>query len=524
LLQEGREPAMTSRAPLYTLLFLSSSTQFCLAQTSTVQPRITQAIDEQQRVRLAGNTHPLAQARFDFGPAPDSLAAERMLLLLQRGPDQEAALRKLLEEQQTKSSPNYHRWLSPQEFGQQFGPAETDIASVTTWLQSHGFRVNKVSAGRTVIEFSGTAGQVRKAFHTEIHKFVVNDEEHWANASDPQIPAALQPVVRGFVSLHNFRKQPQIKSYDQRIAAKLSPESAPQVTFSNGHHALGPGDYAVIYNMNPILQGPPGVSGPPAGFGTTIAIVGRSNINIDDVSRFWGIFAVRSDRPEVFLDGPDPGNLGGGEEVEAVLDTSWSGALAPGAMIRLVVSASTEVTDGADLSELYIIDNDVGQIMSESFGGCEALATSAQATAVNQLAEQAAAEGITYIVSSGDTGSAGCDHLSETTATGPLSVNLLASTPFTVAVGGTQFNENGSDSLYWSSVNNGAMASALRYIPEDVWNESCTVTQCGQSKPNIAAGGGGASMYFSNHAGSRASPVFQTMACAMCRMWPSPPA
>jgi hypothetical protein len=348
-----------------------------------------------------------------------------------------------------------------------------------------------------MIEFSGNVAQVRDAFHTEIHRFLLNGEEHTANTTDPQIPAALAPVVAGIVSLHNFRKQPQIKSFDQRIAVKLSPESEPQVTFPNGLHALGPGDYAVIYNMNPILQGPPGISGPPAGFGTAIAIVGRSNININDVSRFWGIFNVRSDSPQVFLDGPDPGNLGGGEEAEAVLDTSWSGALAPGAAIKLVVSASTEVTDGADLSELYIVDNDVGQIMSESFSGCEAMATSAQVTAVSKLAEQAAAEGITYIVGSGDTGSAGCDHLSETTATGPLSVNLLASTPFTVAVGGTQFNENGNDSLYWSSTNNQSLVSVLRYIPENVWNESCAAAQCGQSKANIAAGGGGASMYFS---------------------------
>ena len=135
--------------------------------------------------------------------------------------------------------------------------------------------------------------------------------------------------------------------------------------------------------------------------------------------------------------------------------------------------------------------------MSESFLTCEANATSAEASAVSQLAEQAAAQGITYIVGTGDTGSAGCDNLSETQATGPLSVNLLASTPFNVAVGGTQFNEHGSDSLYWSTTNNQyTLTSALSYIPEDVWNESCTVAQCGQANANIAAGGGGASTYF----------------------------
>ncbi len=496
---------------LFSVFFLSSaspasaqnanltpgSAQTQTSTSPTVPPRITQAIDESNRVTLRGNVHPLARPEYDQGTVSEAMPMKRILMLLQRSAEQESALEKLLEDQQSKSSASYHAWLTSEQFGRQFGPADADVQSITDWLTSRGFIDIKVGHGRTVIEFSGNVAQVRDAFHTEIHRFLLNGEEHTANTTDPQIPAALAPVVAGIVSLHNFRKQPQIKSFDQRIAVKLSPESEPQVTFPNGLHALGPGDYAVIYNMNPILQGPPGISGPPAGFGTAIAIVGRSNININDVSRFWGIFNVRSDSPQVFLDGPDPGNLGGGEEAEAVLDTSWSGALAPGAAIKLVVSASTEVTDGADLSELYIVDNDVGQIMSESFSGCEAMATSAQVTAVSQLAEQAAAEGITYIVGSGDTGSAGCDHLSETTATGPLSVNLLASTPFTVAVGGTQFNENGNDSLYWSSTNNQSLVSVLRYIPENVWNESCAAAQCGQSKANIAAGGGGASMYFS---------------------------
>ena len=198
------------RTAILTLAFILVSVMGTMAQ-STVQPRITQAVDERM-VQLNGNTHPMAQPEYDRGPAPDSLPAERMLLVLQRGPDQEAALSQLLEDQQTKSSPQYHQWLTPAEFGQRFGPADADIAAVTKWLQSQGFRVNRVAAGRTVIEFSGTAGQVRQAFRTEIHKFVVNGEEHWANASDPQIPAALAPVVRGFVSLHNFFKKPMYRS------------------------------------------------------------------------------------------------------------------------------------------------------------------------------------------------------------------------------------------------------------------------------------------------------------------------
>jgi hypothetical protein len=193
------------------------------------------------------------------------------------------------------------------------------------------------------------------------------------------------------------------------------------------------------------------------------------------------------------VDGPDPGNLGGGEEAEAVLDTSWSLALAPAADITLVATASTDTTDGVELSELYIVDNDLADIMTESFGSCEAQSTLAHAQSLWSMGQQAAAGGITHLVSSGDTGASGCDNLSETVAAGPVSVNVLASTAYNVAVGGTEFNENGHDSSYWSSTNKpGTLASALKYIPENVWNESCTSATCGTSA-NIAAAGGGAS-------------------------------
>jgi hypothetical protein len=466
-----------------------ASTQAQSVPPPTIPARITQAIDETNLTALHGNVHPLARAEYDQGVAPPNLPLERMLLVLKRSPEQEAALRVLLDQQQDRSSPNYRKWLTPEQFGQQFGPADQDIQTVTSWLESHGFQVNRIAKGRTVIEFSGTANQLQEAFHTEIHHYAVNGRDHWANSSDPQIAGALAPVIAGIATLHNFRKKPQVKIVDERIAANLAAGRSPQLTFQNGLHALGPGDYDVIYNLAPVI---------PGGVGTTIAVVGRSNINIQDVARFRAIFNLPNSNPQVFVDGPDPGNLGGTEEAEAVLDATWSGALATSANVALIVSASTNTTDGVDLSEVYIIDNGAGAIMTESFGVCEASVTTAEATNISQLAEQAAAEGITYIVSAGDTGSAGCDNLSETQATGPLSVNALASTPFTVAVGGTEFNENGNNAVYWNSSNNQyTLASARSYIPEDVWNESCTVTQCGQQQANIAAGGGGASVLFS---------------------------
>jgi hypothetical protein len=455
-------------------------------QEAVTTPLITQPVDESNLTTLGGNTYPLARPEFDLGTAPASLPMSRMLLVLKRSDEQEAALRKLLDDQQDKASPNYHKWLTPQQFGKQFGPSDTDMQTIIAWLQSNGFQVGSTK-GRTVLEFSGSASQVQKAFHTTIHKYLVNGQQYWANASDPQIPTALAPAVAGVFTLHNFYKKPQVHLVDRQFPAKAVRGSRPQFTSSNGSHALGPADYYTIYNFNPL------------GFGyASIALVGRSNINLQDVVYFHYWMYDQAVSEQVIVNGPDPGDLGGDEEAEAVLDLTWAGAVAPSSAAELVVSQSTATTDGVDLSETYIIDNNLTDVMSESFGDCEANFTSAQSAGVAGLAQQAAAQGITYLVAAGDSGSAGCDDPdTETVATKGLAVNLLASTPYTMAVGGTLFNEDGHDSTYWSSTNsNPTQESALSYIPEDVWNESCRSGQSGCTTPSIWAGGGGASAVF----------------------------
>src|SRR5438034_5782728 len=203
------------------------------AQESNVPPLIVQAVDDSQLTTLKGNTHPLARAQFDRGAAPPDLPMRRMLLVLKRSDEQESALRKLLDDQQDKASPNYHKWLTPEQFGRQFGPADQDIQAVTSWLQTHGFQIGQVTKGRTVIEFSGTAAQVQEALHTSIHKFVVDGEEHWANASDPQIPAALAPVVAGVNPLQTCLKTPMIR-VGPRVSVTIKPGSPPQVTGTRG--------------------------------------------------------------------------------------------------------------------------------------------------------------------------------------------------------------------------------------------------------------------------------------------------
>jgi subtilase family serine protease len=141
---------------------------------------------------------------------------ERMLLHLTSSAEQTAAIEQLLADQQDPASPRYHAWLTPEQFGEQFGAAQEDIDAITGWLESRGFQVTEVAAGRRSIEFSGTAEQVENAFHTQIHRYQWNGIEHVANASDISIPAALAPVVAGVASLHNFAPARSTTSFRRR--------------------------------------------------------------------------------------------------------------------------------------------------------------------------------------------------------------------------------------------------------------------------------------------------------------------
>jgi subtilase family serine protease len=474
--------ALTLFCTLSLVLQSSAQQQPALA---TQSPLITQPVNESQLTVLHGNTYPLARPQFDLGTAPATLPMERMLLVLKRSPQQEQSLRAFLDNQQDKFSPTYHQWLTPEQYGKQFGPTDADMQVITTWLQSHGFQLAAPSKGRTVIEFSGSASQVQEAFHTTIHKYVVNGEQHWANSTDPSIPTALTPAVAGLFSLHNFVRKPNyILSKDK---GTFKPGAHPEVTFTNGSHGLVPGDYAVIYNINPVYNATPT---PINGAGISIGVVGRSDIVLQDVADFQNMFSIIGTTPQVIVNGPDPGDVPG-DDVEGTLDVTWSASIAPGAQVFFVNSAITNTTDGVTLSEIYIVDNNLSNVMTYSFGGCE-FEFGAGAALDASLAEQAAAQGISFFASSGDAGAEGCDSPdSETVATGPVSINLPSSTPFTTAVGGTEFNDSPA-STYWSPTNTSTGVSALSYIPENVWNDSCPSSSCG-ADANIAAGGGGES-------------------------------
>jgi hypothetical protein len=482
----------------------TTAAQSAAEQTKRVPARVTETVDDTNRVALRGNVHPHARAEFDRGAVADAQPVTRIMLLFQRSAEQEAALRQLMEEQQAKGTANYHAWLTPDDFGKKFGPADADVQAVTDWLTSRGFQNIKVGKGKTVVEFSGNVGQVRNAFGTEIHKYNVNGKEHFANVSNPQIPAALAPVLRGVVALHNFRPEPMYHRLGTFQRNAKTGEVKPALTFTdvNGtFYAMGPADFATIYN----------IPNTATGAGQSIAIVGQSNINMQDVTAFRSIFGLPAYSPgqlNVILNGPDPG-LVSGDEGESDLDVEWAGAVAPAATIDFVVTESTDTdaTAGIDGSALYIVENNVAPILSESYGACESGLGTAGNAFYNALWQQAAAEGITVVISAGDNGSAACDNPANA-ASGGVAVSGLASTPFNVAMGGTDFDDANNQTTFWNAANTSTAPpvppSAKNYIPETTWNDSCAgtgITGCAGlsstaiSLNSVAGSGGPSSVY-----------------------------
>ena len=443
-------------------------------------PMITQAIDENSLVTLTGTVSPLATPAADQGEASDSLQLGRTILMLKTSDARQAALNKLVDDQQNPKSPSYHAWLKPEQYGEQYGVAAQDVQKITQWLTGHGFDVEAPIAGRNLIVFSGTHAQLKAAFHTSLHTYKVNGGTYFANASDPQIPAALAGVVSGFSSLNNFPRnalhtKPEIIRRDKSTWQKAPGVGSVQPEFTtpyNGgtYYVVAPYDLAAIYNIKPLWDA--GIDGT----GQTIAIVSDSNINPADVDYFRATFGLPAKKLNIITYGPDPGRTG--DEGEADLDVQWAGAVAKNATIDLVVAGNTATSGGIDGAAVYIINNNLATILNVSYGECESALGTAGNAYYNQLWEQAASQGITVLAAAGDSGSASCDQSQPYSFRG-LRVSGLSSTPYNVSVGGTDFHSTYVDpNKYWNSTNDPTtLASVKGYLPESTWNDSCANPQ-----------------------------------------------
>ena len=439
--------------------------------------RIVTVVDQTDRVTIPESRHPLATTESDQGPVPPTQRLDSIILALKPDESQEQALTEVIRQQQDPTSPRYQQWLSPEDFGAHFGVSSNDLARVKGWLESQGMAVREIAANGRAIVFSGEVSQVEAAFHTQMHAYDIEGEQHIANATDPQIPRALSPVVSGVVSLHDFHSQPS------NVRTEVTTPG--NTYFANGtlQARIVPRDLATIYNIAPLYAA--GIDGT----GQSIAVLGRSNIDLANVRTFRGTMGLPANDPQIVLAGSNPGILCGGDEVESYLDVEWAGAIARKATIKFVLAGSTLTTDGIYLAAQYAVTRNVAPIISLSYGLCEKYLGTAGNQFLNSLWQQAAAQGISVLVSSMDSGAAGCDAMNAAVAKGGLGVNGLGSTPYNTAVGGTQFDDATNRATYWSATNDPTtLGSALGYIPEMAWNES-------RGGGLYATGGGLSSIY-----------------------------
>ncbi len=497
---------------LLTVAFLLSPA-YVRAQARSAMVRET--VNDASRVTLAGNTHPQIAHATDLGRLPDETPTGQMTLVLKRSPLEEQALEGYLQSLQDPNSSNYHQWLTPEQFGARWGAVDSDLAAVKSWLESHGFTVEETLPGRTMVEFSGTMGQVRDAFRTEMHAYKVNGEVHHANASDPQIPSALAAMVAGVASLNDFAKHPMMDRGPRGHFDSAANKVRPALTSTAGGDFLYvmPGDAATIYNtpvkgLNRNFAGTQVV-----GKGVRIGIVGKSNVDASQVAHYRSLFGLPAKGIQVVTVGPDPGQTYDGAEYEAYLDLEVSGGLAPQAQIVYYVAGDTMLNDGIDLASTRAVNDNNVDILSVSWGLCELFLGSSGNAFEYALWKQAAAQGISVVVASGDGGSADCDQGSGLPAAEfGLTVNGLASTPFNVAVGGTEYSAlggpdgSGADFPNYVSLTSAPTTyeSALGYIPETPWNISIA------NFPPTTWSENGGSGYFAGAGGGKSSCVRST--------------
>ncbi len=457
---------------VFFLVIVSSLVLFSQTRSRSL---IRSRIDESRMLILRGNTRPEATPENDQGAVADDLVLEHMMLQLKRSPEMEAEVEKFTTELQDPNSANFHKWLTPTGYGQKFGAAQSDIRTISDWLESHGFKVNGVYPSNMLIDFSGNAGHVRGAFRTSIHNLSVNGSHHIANSADPQIPEALGAVVAGVLSLNDFKPH--------KMSRAKRTNGNPQYTYGptgRQTEAVVPADLATIYNFNPLFAN--GITGK----GQTVVVVEDTNLyRTSDWTTFRTAFGLSQYTTGALTTVHPPAAKGvnnctspgvNGDDEEAILDAEWASAAAPGATIEVASCADTAVSYGLLIAMENVINaTPPPAIVSISYGQCEAYNGATLNAGFNSLFQQAVTEGISVFVSSGDSGPAGCDDFAPS-ATHGIAVSAFASTPYNVAVGGTDFSDvyNGTVANYWSLVSNTATyGSALSYIPEIPWNDSC---------------------------------------------------
>jgi subtilase family serine protease len=434
-------------------------------------------VESLEKIPVKGHVQPLLRAAQDMGAVDP---AEKLSLSLVFAPSaaQKVALQQLLQDQQNPNSPQYHKWITPEKFAEDFGLSVAQVETVRNWLNGVGIPVREVAPSRNRISFDATAAQAQALFSVELRHYRVNGEMHYANNVEPSVPQVLAGQLVGIRGLNDFRLKP--RAVRNRRQVQLDPRFTSGIT---GSHFVAPADFATIYDVKALYNS--GIDGT----GQKIAVAGQTDIKLADIEAFRTAAGLPANDPQIVLDGADPG-IKTDDMTEADLDVEWSGAVAKGATIIYV--NSTNVINSFD----YAITHNLAPVLAMSYGNCEANYTPSDVNALSTLAQQANAQGMTITSSSGDSGAADCESATSTSSTSGLSVDVPASLPYVTGVGGTEFAEGSNASQYWSATNDSSNGSALSYIPEGAWNDTAV-------DKVLSASGGGASTLFTK-------PTWQT--------------
>lgn len=474
--------------------------------------RVTQVVNDND-VTLLGDTHlALVNRLVPTAAVPDAFAMNHMHLILRPSSARTAALKALIGEQHDPASAKFQQWLTPAEFGEYFGAENGDILAVEGWLRSQGFTVNGVYPDQLQIDFSGTAGQVRRAFHTQENRYTVNRVSYVANASDISVPVALENVVVGVAGLNNFRPQPQhtppqvanfnastqLFKVQKTAAEKAKPANPFAINFIGGVRGFVPYDMNVIYNTSPLYN--QGFTGK----GITIAVVEDQDMDTSDWPNFVKQFGLaqyhgtfKQFQPQM---SPSTGNCTdpggdspGGESIETVLDSEWSTAMAPAANIWVATCADSDSSNffGGVFTAADNLINAAARpnIISASYGYGEGFTDAASKAAIDLMWAQADVEGISVFVSAGDSGSNPSFNGSIINGVPAIDANSFATSPNDTGVGGTDTADvlDGTTKKYFSSKLNSVYGSALSYVPEITWNQSCGNTRAARDLVHLSA-------------------------------------
>jgi subtilase family serine protease len=457
------------------------------AQSFPQANRITQELSSGALVGLPGSVPRLTQKAADLGRVSPAMPFNTLSLHFGLSAEQQIELDALTQAQQDPKSPQYHQWLTQEEYGARFGLSDGDLSKIKEWLQSQGFTVRGVSTSRNTVFFSGKAGQVESAFHTQLHRYLLNGEEHFANATELQVPAGMRGLLLAVRGLNDFRPKPHLNR--QKLTPKFSLDSS---TFF-----LAPTDWATIYNVNPIYA---------AGFtgaNIHIGVVGQTFVpnsgEQDDIDHFriaaglstpakLTYVCLSSPSPSCTQTAP-PGADVDADWVESDLDIEWAGAIGKNATVDFIFPAFDDPNRNVFDALIHAVQtykvpstNQRLPVISMSYGSCEVFAADFL-DFFDSLGQQAASQGQTLIVSSGDDGPANCDFGTSPAELGQ-SVDVPSDSPYYTSVGGTTLSGDADNpSQFWD-----ANGNAKGYIPETVWNDT--------TAESLAASGGGVSVHF----------------------------